>query len=342
MRAEEIKGLMEAYSHVYETPEVLSEEVVEDLEVLDEAPMTAFQAGGGQAKLDKLNKGRSPRAGKLTARNIEATGRENLYKAGGGDAAIAKGPTRSQNVRGGGSKQVPTLTRQDVINRGASAAGGGKPSTPPATPPATGGGGGGGGGGTPSVPKPTTPTAAPKPAATSAPKPAAKPMDTWAKANPKLAAAAAEKARVRGTSQTDNPLMRGMKSKMSMTPSVQSSDVAKLGKGNQSLTGNTSAAKAATPKPATTPKPQAGANNATMKTASTNLSGSGALAPKPAAAAPKPMGSKKPGSIVSDLDLFDIIKGYLLDEGYAETEESAIVIMANMSEEWRDTILSNI
>ena len=40
-----------------------------------------------------------------------------------------------------------------------------------------------------------------------------------------------------------------------------------------------------------------------------------------------------------DLDLFDIVKGYLIDEGYAETEEAAAVIMANMSDEWRNDIV---
>ena len=40
-----------------------------------------------------------------------------------------------------------------------------------------------------------------------------------------------------------------------------------------------------------------------------------------------------------DVDLFDLIKGHLLDEGYADTEESALVIMANMSEDWRESIL---
>ena len=42
-----------------------------------------------------------------------------------------------------------------------------------------------------------------------------------------------------------------------------------------------------------------------------------------------------------DLDLFDIVQGYLLDEGYAETEEAAAVIMANMSEEWKTQILES-
>ena len=38
-------------------------------------------------------------------------------------------------------------------------------------------------------------------------------------------------------------------------------------------------------------------------------------------------------------DPFDVIKGHLLDEGYADTEEAALVIMANMSEEWRESIV---
>ena len=43
-------------------------------------------------------------------------------------------------------------------------------------------------------------------------KPAAlTPMDQFAKANPRLAAAQAEKDRIRGTSQTDNPLMKDMR-----------------------------------------------------------------------------------------------------------------------------------
>jgi hypothetical protein len=40
-------------------------------------------------------------------------------------------------------------------------------------------------------------------------------------------------------------------------------------------------------------------------------------------------------------DLFDVIKGYLLDEGYADTEESALAIMANMSEEWKQSIVES-
>ena len=37
-------------------------------------------------------------------------------------------------------------------------------------------------------------------------------------------------------------------------------------------------------------------------------------------------------------DLYDIILSHLLDEGYAETQEQAEVIMVNMSEDWRESI----
>jgi hypothetical protein len=40
-----------------------------------------------------------------------------------------------------------------------------------------------------------------------------------------------------------------------------------------------------------------------------------------------------------DLDIFDYVLEYLVSEGYADTNESAIVIMSNMSEEWRQSII---
>ena len=38
-------------------------------------------------------------------------------------------------------------------------------------------------------------------------------------------------------------------------------------------------------------------------------------------------------------EAYDIIFDYLISEGYADTEDSALAIMANMSEEWRDDII---
>jgi hypothetical protein len=41
-----------------------------------------------------------------------------------------------------------------------------------------------------------------------------------------------------------------------------------------------------------------------------------------------------------EIDLFDAILEHLVSEGYADTNESALVIMANMSEEWRQSIVA--
>ena len=40
-----------------------------------------------------------------------------------------------------------------------------------------------------------------------------------------------------------------------------------------------------------------------------------------------------------EIDLFDTILEHLIAEGYADTNDSALVIMANMSEEWRQSIV---
>ena len=41
-------------------------------------------------------------------------------------------------------------------------------------------------------------------------------------------------------------------------------------------------------------------------------------------------------------DSFDIVKDHLIDEGYADTEEAALAIMANMSEEWKNKIIEEV
>lgn len=42
-----------------------------------------------------------------------------------------------------------------------------------------------------------------------------------------------------------------------------------------------------------------------------------------------------------DVDVYDIVLEHLIENGYAETPEAAEKIMVNMSEEWRNEILSN-
>lgn len=45
---------------------------------------------------------------------------------------------------------------------------------------------------------------------------------------------------------------------------------------------------------------------------------------------------------LSENDIYDAVKGYLINEGFAETEKAALAIMANMSEEWKNTIVEGI
>ena len=74
--------------------------------------------------------------------------------------------------------------------------------------------------------------------------------------------------------------------------------------------------------------------------------GSGNAAKRRAAALTKPEAKKFPNrltrsdkqGIKDSYDLYDIILSHLLDEGYAETVESAEAIMVNMSEDWRESI----
>lgn len=49
--------------------------------------------------------------------------------------------------------------------------------------------------------------------------------------------------------------------------------------------------------------------------------------------------SERPTGLNNSADLFDIVKGHLMSEGYADTNEKALVIMANMSEEWKESII---
>ena len=57
------------------------------------------------------------------------------------------------------------------------------------------------------------------------------------------------------------------------------------------------------------------------------------------AAKAKKLEDSKPTLQTSSADLFDIVKGHLMSEGYADTEEAALAIMAHMSEEWRTEIV---
>ena len=56
-------------------------------------------------------------------------------------------------------------------------------------------------------------------------------------------------------------------------------------------------------------------------------------------AANAPKGPKIKIKVKEQVDLYDIILSHLLDEGYADTQEQAEVIMVNMSEGWIESIM---
>jgi hypothetical protein len=264
---------MEAYSKVHETSDVTGEEIQKWVDSLIEEGYDLSEYTSDElyeAYIEEQGGRRGTGGGaEATSREVGAVNRalgsaasavgQSLQRANTVPSARPAGAR--QNLRGGGSRPIgatpavkpattPAATKPTATPT---------PVTKPAVKPAT----------TPAATKPTATPAASKPAATSSAKPTATPaaskpagsaMDQWAKANPKLAAAKAERDRTRGTSATTNPLMKDMKSRL---PAPKSEDV----------------------------------------------------------------------------DIFDLVKGYLLDEGYAETEEGAMVMMVNMSEGWRESIL---
>lgn len=258
------------------------------------------------------------------------------------------------------AKSSPTSTdykspfaRERNVKPGISDIRGGKGNIPtPATTPRT----APGGAGAPAKPSTTAPgspaRALPPNAKATAPatKPAGSAMDQWAKANPKLAAASAERARIRGTAQTDNPLMKDFKSSLPAPTSSQSPAVSKLGAGNQSLTTNASvpkpAAPAATPslgqRAAAMTSPGSSQYKATTPTAavaaapSSSPAASGSVVPATnKIAAMKQQPEVKPQAIAAsyEYDAYDLVLEYLLDDGHAATIAEAEYIMTELDSE---------
>lgn len=94
---------------------------------------------------------------------------------------------------------------------------------------------------------------------------------------------------------------------------------------------------------------RAAARNAARKEGKTgNVPGVGYVSPRPeketfrdsAGVERHTSGARMPKKDVKeDVDLFDYILEYLIAEGYADTNENAIAIMASMSEDWKEEIL---
>jgi len=59
-------------------------------------------------------------------------------------------------------------------------------------------------------------------------------------------------------------------------------------------------------------------------------------------AKPVPGLNVPPSPMEEGVDLFDYLLEYLVAEGYADTNKAALAIMANMSEEWKQSIVEGV
>jgi hypothetical protein len=301
----DVRSMMEAYNAVYAPQELTEEQVWEEVETwvnslleegydLSEYTWEEMYESYIEEQLPKV-----PQIPSM--KDMIRRGKENVDT----QAAFGRAAEKSTGIKTtppAFSRPAPSAaSKPDLDSSGGSGGGGGG---------GDGGGSGRGGSGT------TKPPAAPKPA------PAGQ---TGAKA---LATAAAEKARIRGTSETDNPLMKNMRSRMSAPTSAQSPDVAKLGKGNQSLVNNPNVA-----------KPSGGALSQATAAASKPAAFNPTPTPTPAAAPKAPTrrlsaADQRQGIRASyEYDAYDLVLEYLLAEGHADTVEEANYVMLEMDAE---------
>lgn len=79
-----------------------------------------------------------------------------------------------------------------------------------------------------------------------------------------------------------------------------------------------------------------------MRSAGKSAIGKGARAVQSGAKKLAKGAGKMAKRLGEDVDLYDVVLEHLIENGYADTEEAATVIMANMSEEWRNEILETL
>jgi hypothetical protein len=105
---------------------------------------------------------------------------------------------------------------------------------------------------------------------------------------------------------------------------------------------------AATSAPAVRPAAAAAPAPKVVPTSSSTSTSTAPVAKKPSLASQAAelramrAASRQRQGLTQGFDPFDTIKGHLLDERYADTEEAALKIMANMSEEWKQSIIEQL
>ena len=249
------------------------------------------------------------RAGNAVTRAVSAPSRAGLSFAKGlvtgqGDKAAPSKYKSSSDGKMYANYNDALAARNSRLKSGAGSSGGSGGAGAPANPAA----------GAPAGPKvlPTKPAAPAKPAGSA--------MDQWAKANPKLAAAKAERDRTRGTSATTNPLMKDMKSSLP-APAAKPEATPSLGQKAAAMPSLGSSQYKAAPE--------------IKKTADI------AAAPKPAPVAPATRKEPLWNSYQYE-DAYDLVLEYLFDNGHVDTVDEAHYVMMELDAEVIQEIVEEV
>jgi len=160
----------------------------------------------------------------------------------------------------------------------------------------------------------------------------------------------ARKAAVKGAVNRVTAKARGIKAGVEIAGSIAKDEARRAGRGALHAVGKAASAVASAPGKAVTAVTDAArAKKAEVKQGVKSLLGRG-LRKAAGAAGVVAQKARKAGAAAGraaerlgeEADLFDYILEHLVSEGYADTNENALVIMANMSEEWREEILGQL
>jgi hypothetical protein len=160
----------------------------------------------------------------------------------------------------------------------------------------------------------------------------------------------ARKAAVKGAVERVKNVAKGAKAAAGIAGSIAKDEARRAGRAAAHTAGKAaSAAGSAVTSAATAAHTAASAKKAEVKKGVKGLLGRG-LRKAAGAAGYVAQKARKAGAAAGraaerlgeERDLFDVILEYLVAEGFADTNENALVIMANMSEEWREEILGQL
>jgi len=160
----------------------------------------------------------------------------------------------------------------------------------------------------------------------------------------------ARKAAVKGAVERVKTKAKGVKAAAGIAGSIAKDEARRAGRGALHAAGKAaSAAGSAVAGAATAARAAASKKKAEVKQGVKSLLGRG-LRKAAGAAGVVAQKARKAGAAAGraaerlgeEVDVFDYILEHLVAEGYADTNQGALVIMANMSEEWRKSIVDEI